>query len=245
MRSSLVCRGTRPDLCAAVTKITRRYHSWDRECDHLLFRIFQYLKGTTNLGILLCGHPDDWGSLQFAVECDADHGGDPAETKSTSGVIAYLYGKRRFLLIDWHAKKQTVATARSTGEAEMIAIDMATFGMCMPWVILLEGIFQRSFGWVVGSDSDAAIMAVKKGYSKKMAYLMKWQRISISALKQVYFPYTEQEDDDPQLDLTANLIKILGDLNKADLRTNAFDHERHWFQLALIGMQFAEVHRTQ
>ena len=147
--------------------------------------------------------------------------------------------------IDWFAKKQTVATARSTGEAEMTAIDMATFGLAMPWVILLEGIFQRSFGWVVGSDSDAAIKAMKKGYSKKMAYLMKWQRISISALKQVYFPHTEQEDDDPQLDLTANLIKILGDLNKADLFTKPFDHERHWFLLALIGMQFAEVHRTQ
>ena len=73
-----LCRGIRPDLCAAVTKITRRYTVWDRECDHLLFRIFQYLKGTVNLGIVLYGHPDDWNTLQFAVECDADHGGDPA-----------------------------------------------------------------------------------------------------------------------------------------------------------------------
>ena len=217
---------------------------WDRECDHLLFRIFQYLKGTVNLGIVLYGHPDDWDNIQFAIECDADHGGDPSETKSTSGMFAYLYGEKSFMPLDWYAKKQTVATARSTGEAEMVAIDGATFNVSMPWVLLLEGVFRRSIGWVTGSDSDAAIKAVKKGYSKKMAYLMKWQRISIAALKQVYFPYTEEEDDDPQLDLTANLIKVLGDINKADLFTKSFDHERHWFLLMLIGMQFV-AHRAR
>ena len=237
-------RGTRPDLCASVTKITKWHTVWDRECDHLLFRIFQYLKGTGNLGIVLYGHPDDWDNIQFAVECDADHGGDPAETKSTSGMFAYLYGEKSFMPLDWYAKKQTVATARSTGEAEMVAIDGATFNVSMPWVLLLEGVFRRSIGWVTGSDSDAAIKAVKKGYSKKMAYLMKWQRISIAALKQVYFPFTEEEDEDPQLDLTANLIKVLGDVNKADLFTKSFDHERHWFLLMLIGMQFV-AHRAR
>ena len=72
------------------------------------------------------------GTTSRAVECDADHGGDPAETKSTSGVFAYLHAEKIFMPIDWFAKKQTVATARSTGEAEMTAIDMATFGLAMP-----------------------------------------------------------------------------------------------------------------
>ena len=143
-----LCRGTRPDLCAIVTRITRRYQQWDRDCDHALFRVFQYLKGTQGLGIVLYGHPDDLKDVKLAIECDADHGQDPGETKSTSGMVMYLYGKRTFTLLDWYAKKQTVATARSTGEAEVVACDSAIFNIAMPWTLLLEGILKRLSEWI-------------------------------------------------------------------------------------------------
>jgi len=75
-------------------------------------RIFKYLKGTTNLGLLYRK------SLYYKLVgfCDADYSGDKIERKSTSGNCQFL-GEN---LISWASKRQATI-AMSTAEAEYIS----------------------------------------------------------------------------------------------------------------------------
>jgi len=86
-----------------------RFQSDPRET-HLtaVKRIFRYLKGTTNLG-LLYKKSSDYMLVGF---CDADYVGDRIERKSTSGNCQFL-GEN---LISWASKRQATI-ALSTIEA--------------------------------------------------------------------------------------------------------------------------------
>jgi len=75
-------------------------------------RIFRYLKGTTNLG-LLYRKSLDYKLIGF---CDADYAGDKIERKSTSGNCQFL-GEN---LISWASKRQATI-AMSTAKAEYIS----------------------------------------------------------------------------------------------------------------------------
>jgi len=61
-------------------------------------RIFRYLKGTTNLGLLYRKFLD----YKLIGFCDADYAGDMIERKSTSGNHQFLGGN----LISWASKGQ-------------------------------------------------------------------------------------------------------------------------------------------
>jgi len=75
-------------------------------------RIFRYLKGTTNLG-LLYKKSSDYKLVGF---CGADYAGDRIERKSTSGNCQFL-GEN---LISWASKRQAII-ALSTTEAKYIS----------------------------------------------------------------------------------------------------------------------------
>lgn len=90
-----------------------RFQSDHRET-HLtaVKRIFRYLKGTTNMGLV---HKK---SLYYKLirYCDADYDGDRIERKSNSG-NCQLIGKN---LISWSSKRHATI-ALSTAEAEYIS----------------------------------------------------------------------------------------------------------------------------
>jgi len=90
-----------------------RFQSDPRE-PHLatVKRIFRYLKGTTNLG-LLYKKSSDYKLVGFY---DADYAGDRIERKSTSGNCQFLGDN----LIFWVSKRQATI-ALSTAEAEYIS----------------------------------------------------------------------------------------------------------------------------
>jgi len=75
-------------------------------------RIFRYLKGTTNLGLLYKKSLD----YKLVGLCDADYACDRIERKSTSGNFLFL-GEN---LISWASKRQSII-ALSTTEAEYIS----------------------------------------------------------------------------------------------------------------------------
>nr|GEX95499.1 hypothetical protein [Tanacetum cinerariifolium] len=80
---------------------------------HAVKRIFQYLRGTTNIGL--------WYSKDSCIAltafADADHAGCQDTRKSTSGSMQLL----RERLVSWSSKKQK-STAISSTEAEYIAL---------------------------------------------------------------------------------------------------------------------------
>ena len=110
--SLLYLTASRPDILFNVC-LCARFQSDPRE-PHLTVvkRIFRYLKGTTNLG-LLYKKSSDYKLVGF---CDADYAGDRIERKSTSGNCQFL-GEN---LITWASKRQATI-ALSTAEAEYIS----------------------------------------------------------------------------------------------------------------------------
>ncbi|KAK2369536.1 putative mitochondrial protein [Trifolium repens] len=103
---------SRPDILYSVC-LCARFQSDPRE-PHLTVvkRIFRYLKGTTNLGLLYKKSLDS----KLVGFCDADYAGDKIERKSTSGNCQFI-GEN---LISWASKRQTTI-ALSTAEAEYIS----------------------------------------------------------------------------------------------------------------------------
>ncbi|CAL5408817.1 unnamed protein product [Camellia sinensis] len=103
---------TRPDIMHGVSLISR-YMEHPTEL-HLLAakRIFRYLKGTTNFGILY-KKGEQSGLIGFT---DSDYAGDSNDRKSTSGYV-FMMGSG---VISWSSRKQPIVTL-STTEAEFVA----------------------------------------------------------------------------------------------------------------------------
>jgi hypothetical protein len=104
--SLLYLTASRPNILLSVC-LYARFQSDPRE-SHLtaVKRIFRYLKGTTNLGLLYRKSLD----YKLVGLCDADYAGGRIERKSTSGNCQFL-GEN---LISWASKKQaTIALSTS------------------------------------------------------------------------------------------------------------------------------------
>ncbi|XP_045810869.1 secreted RxLR effector protein 161-like [Trifolium pratense] len=115
-----VCN-SRPDICYAVSVISRFMH--DPRKPHMIAakRILRYLKGTLELGLLFPIGTSSAGSTLIGYS-DSDWCGDITDRRSTSG---YVF-KFNNAAISWCTKKQAV-TALSSCEAEYIA---GTFAAC-------------------------------------------------------------------------------------------------------------------
>lgn len=109
--------GTRPDIAYAVSVVSRRMENPTRSDVTKVKRIFRYLRGTTDIGIVY--RPQMSGNV---LECysDADHGGDEASGRSTTGVICVYSGGA----VSWISQRQA-SVAISTTEAEVVAASEA------------------------------------------------------------------------------------------------------------------------
>ena len=109
---SHLCRLTRPDLQFA-TFYHSRYQS-DPGVRHWqsMKRIFRYLRGTTKAALTY-----DKNKPFLEIYCDADWGGDPDKERSTIGIIMLMKG-----LPIYHKSRVQVNTAKSTANAELIAL---------------------------------------------------------------------------------------------------------------------------
>ena len=109
---------TRPDIMHVVSLISR-YMENPSEA-HLLTakRIFRYVKGTADFGILY-KNSENSNLIRFS---DSDYAGDIDDRKSTSGAVFMLNSG----VVAWSYKKQQIMTL-STTEAEFVA---ATSSSC-------------------------------------------------------------------------------------------------------------------
>ena len=80
-------------------------------------RVLQYLKGTSNLGIIFKGDEPE----RCKAYSDADWAGDKDDRKSTSGYLFQIASGP----VSWRSKKQDTV-ALSTAEAEYVALSSAT-----------------------------------------------------------------------------------------------------------------------
>ena len=102
---------TRPDVAFAINYLARSQADPQDLHWALLNRVFRYLKGTVNLGLLYKNNSDNIESF-----VDADFGGDSTR-KSTTGFVTRFFGNP----VSWCSRLQP-CRAESSGEAEYIAI---------------------------------------------------------------------------------------------------------------------------
>ena len=106
----------RPDIAYAVTMVARFMQNPGKQHWIAVKRIFRYLQGMQELGILYKQKDE----LKLMGYSDADWAGDHDDRKSTSGYLFTLGGGP----ISWGSKKQS-SVALSTSEAEYIALSYA------------------------------------------------------------------------------------------------------------------------
>nr|GEY98024.1 uncharacterized mitochondrial protein AtMg00810-like [Tanacetum cinerariifolium] len=111
--SLMYLTSSRPGIVQAVC-FCARYQSRPTE-KHLkeVKRIFRYLRGTVNMGLLYL----KGSSFELTAFLDVDRVGCIDSRKSTSGGIQFLGDK----LVSWMSKKQNY-TAMSSAEAEYVAL---------------------------------------------------------------------------------------------------------------------------
>ena len=108
---------TRPDIAYAVNNVARFCSKPTKEHWVAVKRVFRYLRGTTQLGLLYTKKVESDLLIGYS---DADWGGDCNDYKSTSGYLFQIGSTA----ITWKSKKQS-CIALSTAEAEYMALSSA------------------------------------------------------------------------------------------------------------------------
>lgn len=143
--------GTRPDIAFAVGKVSRKLNK-PTEADVLAVkRIFKYLKGTRDYGIIY------EKNAEFSLDCfsDSDYGGDPDTRRSTSGFV-FIFGSGA---ISWSSQLQKCVTLSST-EAEYVAGAQAIKDLV--WIRQLFSDLEIRIGsTVLKMDKQSTIRLVK------------------------------------------------------------------------------------
>ena len=116
----LLARGTRPDVLTAVGVLGRFVAKWTKAQDRALHRLFAYLWGAKDRGLLSRIHKADYSTLHMMVYWDADHAESKVTTRSTSGWAMFVAGPNTRFLLDYGSKLQHNASY-STPAAETVA----------------------------------------------------------------------------------------------------------------------------
>lgn len=133
---------TRPDIAFDVNRLTQRMQAPtvrdDEDCD----RVFRYLAGTKQLGLLYGRQPISGSSPAIVVSAfaDADWASDRLDRKSITGWIAMINGDP----VSWASKKQKVVS-QSSCEAELYA----------------EGAAINEAKWIQGLLSEIGLIGAK------------------------------------------------------------------------------------
>ncbi|GJW95952.1 hypothetical protein Tco_0175624 [Tanacetum coccineum] len=104
---------SRPDIMFTTCMCARHQANPNEHHVSAIKRIFQYLKGTINLGLW---YPKDFG-FDLTAYLDANHAGCHLDRKSTSSSVQFLGDK----LVCWSFKKQNCVSI-STAEYEYVVV---------------------------------------------------------------------------------------------------------------------------
>jgi hypothetical protein len=193
-------RCTRPDLAYAVNCLSRKVDKWDQGDDVALGRIFGYLADTLNLGLVYRAAKEVEYSMSsadiYVRACsDADLAGCLDTARSTSGWLVFVDapgGGGTSSLVDWSSRRQT-AVAKSTAEAEIIAINDCVTKGSLPTLGFVEVLLQRIVRLLQETDSEAARHAVVNGASSALRYIRRHQRISLAMMRDVFMEETVRD----------------------------------------------------
>ncbi|KAG5883726.1 hypothetical protein JTB14_024227 [Gonioctena quinquepunctata] len=125
-------------------------------------RIFHYLKGSTDLGIIY----EPGAKEELKTFSDADHGGDDTTGRSTTGVFSmYADGA-----ISWYSQRQT-SVAISTTEAEIVAASEAARGIVWLKRLFEEIIVLRAVPTLMVDNEAAIKLAENPEYHRRTEHI--------------------------------------------------------------------------
>ena len=113
-----VSTATRPDIAAAVVTLSQFMSDPSKEHWMGVKRMLRYIKGTLSYGLKFSVTDDKYDLYGFS---DADWAGDADNRRSTSGYVFKVADST----VNWCRKKQATV-AKSTTEAEYVALSQAT-----------------------------------------------------------------------------------------------------------------------
>ena len=146
---AMVC--TRPDIAHAVSVVSRFMGNPGKEHWQAVKRIFRYLRGTSDVGLIYGG---DTHCLVTGYS-DSDYAGDVDSRRSMTGYVFTLSGS----VVSWKATLQAAVTL-STTEAEYMALtEAAKEGIWLQGLVGDLGLHQDQA--VVFCDSQSAICLAK------------------------------------------------------------------------------------
>lgn len=225
-----ICRNTRPDIAYAVHVLSKRLHSWNILADKVLEWLMQYLQTSRDLVLESRVMYED--ELNFSIESwtDSDYAGCLFTGRSTTGYLTQIAGSRGTkVTIDWGSKQQH-RSGSSSADCEITALDYAMNNSILP----MEQIFTFAMEYqprvTVRVDNNAAIEAVKAGYSVRMRHLPRTQRVSISRLHDMF---VDEE-------MNMNLTRVNSDNNLADLFTKPLEGKRFQQMIKSIGLVYKQ-----
>lgn len=152
---------TRPDICFAISSLSRYNKNPGKAHWNAVKRVFRYLKGTINAKLVF----GTTGKTEIIGFCDADWANDTDDRRSTTGYTFLLNGGA----ISWNSNKQPTV-ALSTTEAEYMSMSSATQEAI--WLKSLNDELFPSGGIEINCDNKSAIcLATNNMYSKRSKHI--------------------------------------------------------------------------
>ena len=140
---------TRPDITAVVNRLAQFFNNPTERHMSAAKRVWRYLKGTTDLGIVFGSE-----EIQLKGYSDADYAADKKDRRSVGAHVFKLANGPIF----WQSKRQrTIAT--STLEAEYMALASATREAFWIRSLLME----LGMTHLIGTSSTVTIMGDNQG----------------------------------------------------------------------------------
>lgn len=184
MRALWLSRLSRPDLSFVIGRLTSAVTRWTRFEDKQLHRCISYLHHHRDL--LLTGRVDHAAEddLSLEVFTDSDFGACPHTSRSTTGILMTVRTGRHHFPLYWTSKKQS-STARSTPEAESIALATAVFGEVQSAQTVLQQLAQKSVHAFYRQDNEAIVTILQTGYSARLRHMPRVHRINVASVHEV------------------------------------------------------------
>ena len=181
MKALWLGRLARPDLCFIIGRLASRVAAWTKWEDKQLLRLISYLHGTT--GLCLAATVNHHEAPQIHIFTDSDFASCPHSAKSTSGIYMTI-GSTDFRFPLWWASKKQTSVARSTPEAEAIAMASAMFGEALNIQVMMEHLLGRAIDVVFHQDNETLLKVLATGYSAKLRHCNRVHRVNVASMSE-------------------------------------------------------------